>query len=41
MSEGRIYAKIVRRGLTLVVLGMVYNGLFKLDFENLRIASVL
>lgn len=25
----------------LVVLGMVYNGLFKLDFENLRIASVL
>ena len=41
MSEVRIYAKIVRRGLTLVVLGMVYNGLFKLDFENLRIASVL
>lgn len=41
MSEGRIYAKIVRRGLTLVVLGVVYNGLFKLDFENLRIASVL
>lgn len=41
MSEGRIYAKIVRRGLTLVVLGAVYNGLFKLDFENLRIASVL
>lgn len=41
MSEGRIYVKIVRRGLTLVVLGVVYNGLFKLDFENLRIASVL
>ena len=39
--KGRIYAKIVRRGLTLVVLGMVYNGLFKTDFENLRIASVL
>lgn len=41
VSEGRIYAKIIRRGLTLVVLGVVYNGLFKFDFENLRIASVL
>lgn len=41
LSEGRIYAKIVRRGLTLLVLGVVYNGLFKLDFDNLRIASVL
>lgn len=41
MSTGTIYAKIVRRALTLVLLGVVYNGLFRLDFENLRIASVL
>lgn len=41
LPTGRIYAKIIRRGLTLVLLGVVYNGFFKLDFENLRIASVL
>lgn len=41
LSTGTIYAKIVRRALTLVLLGVVYNGLFRLDFENLRIASVL
>ena len=33
--------KIVRRGLTLVLLGILYNGLLDLDFENLRYASVL
>lgn len=33
--------KVVRRGLTLVFLGIVYNGLLDLDFENLRYASVL
>lgn len=41
LSTGRIYAKIIRRALVLVLLGVVYNGLFKLDFGNLRIASVL
>lgn len=41
LSSGRIYGKVVRRCLTLVVLGMVYNGLFRLDPENLRVASVL
>ena len=41
LPTGTIYAKIVRRALTLVLLGVVYNGLFRLDFENLRIASVL
>lgn len=40
-SRGRIHAKIIRRGLTLVVLGLVYNGLFQLDFATLRWASVL
>ena len=41
LTTGTIYAKIVRRALTLVLLGVIYNGLFRLDFENLRIASVL
>lgn len=37
----RVSLKVVRRGLTLVLLGIVYNGLLDLDFENLRYASVL
>ncbi|TDQ73458.1 acyltransferase family protein [Sphingobacterium yanglingense] len=40
-SESEIYRKIIKRGITLVLLGIVYNGFFQLDFENLRYASVL
>ncbi|MDD4515275.1 DUF5009 domain-containing protein [Massilibacteroides sp.] len=40
-TEQEIYTKIVKRGITLVLLGFVYNGIFKLDFENMRYASVL
>lgn len=40
-SEKEIYFKIIKRGLTLVILGFVYNGLLKLDFEHMRYASVL
>ncbi|MBR3702386.1 MAG: DUF5009 domain-containing protein [Alistipes sp.] len=40
-SSAKIYWKIVRRGIVLVLLGMVYNGLFKFDFDSLRCASVL
>ena len=40
-SKSAIYRKTVKRGITLVILGVVYNGLLNLDFENLRIASVL
>ncbi|MCM1108368.1 MAG: DUF5009 domain-containing protein [Clostridium sp.] len=40
-SDGRIARKVVKRGLTLVVLGVVYNGLLSLDFATLRYASVL
>lgn len=40
-SKGRISMKIVRRGLTLILLGAVYNGLLSLDFEHVRYASVL
>lgn len=37
----RILDRIFRRGLILALLGMVYNGLFELNFSSLRIASVL
>ena len=36
-----IYAKIVRRGLILVALGIVCNGFFKFNFDTLRFYSVL
>lgn len=41
LGERSIYLKVIRRGLTLVVLGLVYNGLFKLDLATLRLPSVL
>lgn len=37
----RTRAHIVRRGITLVLLGVVYNGLLRFDFETQRYASVL
>ena len=37
----QIYLKIARRAAILILLGLIYNGLFKLDFENLRVCSVL
>lgn len=40
-SKGKIYLKIFKRALILIALGVIYNGFFKLDFQNLRIASVL
>ena len=44
-AEGRtglqIYLKILRRGVLLVLLGCVYNGLLSFDFANMRYASVL
>ena len=42
LSRRQIAFKAVRRGLTLFVLGLVYNGfLARLDFANFRIPSVL
>lgn len=40
-SNAQIYRHIIQRGVVLVLLGIVYNGFFRMDFENLRIASVL
>ena len=37
----QIVWKVLRRALILIALGVVYNGFFKLDFANLRVASVL
>ena len=42
MSEWAIGQKVVRRGLLLVLFGVLYNGLLSnLDFANARYASVL
>lgn len=40
-SMGAIYRKIIYRGLMLVFLGLVYNGLLDFRFDSLRCASVL
>lgn len=40
-GKGRICLKVLRRALCLVLLGLVYNGLLKLNFETLRFDSVL
>lgn len=40
-TESAIYQKIIRRGLTLVLFGLIYNGLLSFDFEHQRYASVL
>lgn len=40
-SRANICAKIIRRGVILVIFGLIYNGLFELDFSHFRYASVL
>lgn len=37
----KIYLQVIKRGALLVLLGMIYNGLLKLDFAQMRYASVL
>lgn len=39
--DGELALHALRRGLALVLLGLVYNGALKFDFENLRYCSVL
>lgn len=41
VKEADIYKKIISRGLMLVLLGFIYNGLLDFDFEHQRYASVL
>ncbi|MBI5432362.1 MAG: DUF5009 domain-containing protein [Planctomycetes bacterium] len=40
-SDRTLAVHALRRGLVLVLLGLVYNGLLKFDFATLRCASVL
>lgn len=40
-EPGKMYAKILRRVISLVVLGWVYGGIFRLDSEHMRYVSVL
>ncbi|MBQ5887881.1 MAG: DUF5009 domain-containing protein [Bacteroidaceae bacterium] len=40
-SKGSVSLKVLKRGLMLVLLGIVYNGLLQFDFDTLRYASVL
>ncbi len=40
-SRKQMYLHIFRRTLLLYLLGLVYNGLFSLDFETLRYTGVL
>lgn len=41
LSNNSIYYKIVKRAVVLFLLGLVYNGALNLDFESMRIPSVL
>ena len=41
VTAHQIYLKIAKRALLLILFGLIYNGLFKLDFEHLRVCSVL
>ncbi len=40
-SRGRIYRKIISRGVILFLLGLVYSGLFRLHWDTIRLFSVL
>jgi predicted acyltransferase len=40
-TRGELYRHVIIRGLLLVFLGMIYNGLLKFDWPNMRYPSVL
>jgi predicted acyltransferase len=40
-SQSSIITKIIRRGLMLVAIGIIYNGLLKWEFDEMRYAGVL
>jgi predicted acyltransferase len=40
-SKLQLYRHVVQRGLLLVLLGMIYNGLLDFDWANMRYPSVL
>lgn len=40
-NRNQLFRKIVKRGIILVLLGLVYNGALQTGFVNMRVASVL
>ena len=40
-GQGRLFLKVLLRGLVLIALGFVYSGFFNLQFSTLRFYSVL
>lgn len=40
-SKGQLYRHVIIRGLMLVLLGMIYNGLLEFDWPDTRLPSVL
>jgi predicted acyltransferase len=40
-TRGQLYRHVIVRGLMLVLLGMIYNGLLRFDWPNTRLPSVL
>ena len=40
-SKKDLYINVVKRTLTLFILGLIHNGLFNFDFSNFRYAGVL
>lgn len=41
VPKSKLFWKVLKRMVTLILLGILYNGVFKNGFENGRIASVL
>ncbi|MCT4589462.1 MAG: DUF5009 domain-containing protein [Carboxylicivirga sp.] len=41
VPKKKIALKVIRRGLTLILLGVIYNGLGYVELSELRVASVL
>ena len=41
VAQKALYFRIIKRGLILVFLGLVFNGLLKLDFDTQRYSGVL
>lgn len=41
LKSKSIYYNVIRRGIILILLGVIYNGFLQFDFDNIRYASVL
>lgn len=41
ITKKNLHFRIIKRGIILILLGMVYNGFLKFDFETARYSSVL